>query len=137
MFCPTCGAPCNEGDKACPYCGYTFENAQTAPAEPVIVVEETAPVAPKKPNNTVLILGIVSVLINAGLGCTCACLGSLPGIACAIIGLILANKEKKENPGVENKNTKIGTILCYVALALAVINTIINAIAGGMSAITG
>ena len=75
------------------------------------------PAASKKSGTTVLILGIVATVINSGLGCLCGCLGSLPGLVCAIIGLVLGFKAKKKYaPGEKDKNNEIGVILCFVDL---------------------
>ena len=93
------------------------------------------PAAPKKSGTTVLILGIVATVINSGLGCLCGCLGSLPGLVCAIIGLVLGFKAKKEYaPGEKDKHNEVGVILCFVALGIMIFMTIINAVLGGIMA---
>lgn len=95
----------------------------------------TPPAAPKKNGTVVLVLGIVATVINSGLGCLCGCLGSLPGLVCAIVGLVLGFKAKKEYaPGEKDKKNDIGVILCFVALGIMVVMSIINAILGGVMA---
>ncbi len=95
----------------------------------------TSSAAPKKNGTIVLVLGIVATVINSGLGCLCGCLGSLPGLVCAIVGLVLGFKAKKEYaPGEKDKKNDIGVILCFVALGIMVVMTIINAILGGVMA---
>lgn len=135
MFCPSCGNMCAEGTQTCPSCGHSFAtaNTNTNPTYNAEPYQPTGyqPVVPKKSNNAPLILGIVGLVINLGLGCLCGCLGMLPGIVCAIIGLVLAIKAKKDYaPGEKDKNVEIGFILCIVALGLAVVITIVNFIFG-------
>lgn len=96
--------------------------------------------APAQPKSTkpVLVLGIVALVINATLGCLCSCLGALPGIVCAIISIVMGSKAKKElAPGVEDKNIKTGMLLSYIALGVAVLFMILNAVLGGVLASTG
>lgn len=79
--------------------------------------------AQKLPNsNTVLILGIVSLLL-----CCCGGVGLVP----AIIGLVLANKDSKiyqANPtgytGYQNLNT--GKTLCIIGIVIGAINLLSN-----------
>lgn len=93
------------------------------------------PVKPKKDGSVVLVLGVVATVINSGLGCLCGCLGSLPGLVCAIIGLVMGFKAKKQYaPGETDKKNDIGVILCFVSLGIMVVMTIINAILGGVIA---
>ena len=96
--------------------------------------------APAQPKSTkpVLVLGIVALVINATLGCLCSCLGALPGIVCAIISIVMGSKAKKElAPGVEDKNIKTGMLLSYIALGVAVLFMILNAVLGGVLASSG
>lgn len=137
MFCPGCGSHCEDNSPFCPKCG---KNLGTAGADSVVVETNAegavvnTQVAPKNESKTVLILGIVSLAINGTLGCICGCLGGLPGIVCAIVGLVMGFKEKGNYaPGQKNKNTEIGIILCIVSLALVVLFAIINAIIGGVA----
>lgn len=96
------------------------------------------PAEPKKTGTIVLVLGIVATVINAGLGCFCGCLGSIPGIVCAIVGLVMGFKAKKEYaPGEKDKKNDIGVILCFVSLGIVVIVSIINAILGAGMALAG
>ena len=146
MVCPNCGNQCNDDAQFCTNCGASV--AAAAAEEPVVetvaeVVEEATPVceaevvnpAPKKESIITLILGIAALVINSGLGCFCGCLGSFPGIVCAIIGLVLGFKERKNYAeGEKNKKNEIGIILCFVALGAAVLFTILNMILGGLSA---
>jgi len=127
MICPVCGTQCEENAKFCQNCGHNFTDAQPNPVFNAQVVNP----APVQESSTVLILGIVAMAVNAGLGCLCGCLGMLPGIVCAIVGLVLGTKEKKNYfAGQKNKKTEIGFILCIVALVLAVVISIVNAVLG-------
>lgn len=71
------------------------------------------------PNATaVLILGIVSIV-------SCCCYG-LPGIICAIVGLVLYNKDKvlyQQNPQLYTNfsNLNTGRILCIVGIVLNIL----------------
>ena len=96
--------------------------------------------APAQPKSTkpVLVLGIVALVINATLGCLCSCLGALPGIVCAIISIVMGSNAKKQMaPGIEDKNVKTGMLLSYIALGVAALFIILNAILGGVLASTG
>lgn len=153
MFCPKCGTQCEDGARFCQSCGNTIAGVQAepvgnanvnpapaapaynadvnpapvAPVAPNPAAAPCAPAAPKQDSSVVLILGIVAMVINLGLGCLCGCLGMLPGIGCAIAGLVMGLKEKKTYvPGQKNQKTDIGVILCIVALVAAVIISIIN-----------
>ena len=91
---------------------------------------------PQKSGTAVLVLGIVATVINSGLGCLCGCLGSLPGLVCAIIGIVLGFKAKKEYaPGETNKKNDAGVILCFVSLGIMLLMTILNAVLGGLMAL--
>lgn len=71
------------------------------------------------------------------MGCLCGCLGALPGIVCAIISVVLGSKAKKElAPGVEDKNVKTGMLLSYIALGVAVLFIVLNAVLGGVIAVS-
>lgn len=146
MLCPNCGNQCKDDAQFCTNCGAAI--AAAAAEEPVVEtvaepVVEATPVCetevvnsePKKESIITLILGIAAVVINSGLGCLCGCLGSFPGIVCAVIGLVLGFKERKNYvDGVKNKKNEIGIILCFVALGLVVVFTILNTILGGLTA---
>ena len=164
MFCPNCGNNCPDNVNTCPNCGYQFAQAQQ-PQQPVYGYGQPqqpnyeqpnysqqpyaqAPYsqqpygynAPQQPKSTkpVLVLGIVALVINATLGCLCSCLGALPGIVCAIISIVMGAKAKKElAPGVEDKNIKTGMLLSYIALGVAVLFMILNAVLGGVLASSG
>ena len=151
MFCPNCGNNCPDNVNNCPNCGHAF--AQQAPQQPQYQAPQQpygqdpygqqAPYgynAPAQPKSTkpVLILGIVALVINATLGCLCSCLGALPGIVCAIISIVMGAKAKKNlAPGVEDKNIKTGMLLSYIALGVAVLFMILNAVLGGVLASSG
>lgn len=155
MFCPSCGSQCADDAQFCPDCGCSL--AQTQPEQinsdsfgtdpgcnsnpnyssipssnpnPGYNANPVNP-APKKNSTVVLVLGIVATVINSGLGCLCGCLGSIPGIVCAIIGLVLGFKAKKQYaPGEKDKKNDIGVILCFVSLGIVVLTSILNAIIG-------
>ena len=164
MFCPNCGNNCPDNVNTCPNCGHAFPQAQQAPQQPYGQPQQPsyeqpqqpygqapygqapygqAPYgynAPAQPKSTkpVLVLGIVALVINATLGCLCSCLGALPGIVCAIISIVMGAKAKKElAPGVEDKNIKTGMLLSYIALGVAVLFMILNAVLGGVLASSG
>ncbi len=161
MFCPSCGTQCVDDAKFCPNCGHSFAQVQNQPSSEKTATYYSAPVemsgapngynpnpaggynsnggfvpnpgAPvaKRYSTAVLVLGIVATLINSGLGCLCGCLGSIPGVICAIIGLVLGFKGKKTYaPGEKDKKNDIGIILCFVALGILVVVSILNAILG-------
>ena len=153
MFCPNCGNSCPDNVNNCPTCGHAFQ-VQQAPQQPYGYGQPQQPYgqapygqqapygynAPAQPKSTkpVLILGIVALVINATLGCLCSCLGALPGIVCAIISIDMGAKAKKDlAPGVEDKNIKTGMLLSYIALGLAVLFMILNAVLGGVLASSG
>lgn len=130
MFCPTCGNNCPDNAISCPNCGHSFGNAQQPPVNPYMY--NNAPAAPKN-SKTVLVLGIVALVICATMGCLCGCLGALPGIVCAIISIVLGSGAKKELAfGQEDKNIKTGMLLSYIALGVAVLFIVLNAILGGV-----
>jgi len=144
MFCPKCGNNCPDNVPSCPTCGYSFAQAQQSPyGQPQQTPYGQQPYGynvPAQPKNTkpVLVLGIVALVINATLGCLCSCMGALPGIVCAIISIVLGAKAKKElAPGVEDKNIKTGMLLSYIALGVAALFIILNAVLGGVMASTG
>ena len=127
MFCPNCGTPCDDGAKMCPNCGNDLATPRTDPFAAAAAMNAF----PKQDSSVVLILGIVATVVNSGLGCLCGCLGMFPGIVCAIVGLVLGIKEKKNYVfGMKNKKTEIGVILCIVALVLAVVISIANFVIG-------
>ena len=129
MLCPTCGSYCEDHAQQCPVCGNEL-NAQQPVTEavndPIVTTQ-----APVKKSKASLVLGIIALADAATLGCLCSCLGSFPGIVCAIIGLILGLKEKKVNPDNGANNT--GVVLCIVALVVAVVFIVINAVLGGLN----
>ena len=141
MFCPGCGSSYEEGAKFCPRCGKDLREEQPA-AEQANKLEkftdfgvETNPVieepVSEKKSVAAFVLGIVAVMLNSGLGCLCGCLGSLPGMICAISGLILGFKEKSNlAPGSKNVLNTIGIILCFVALGIMVLSIAYNAVLG-------
>ena len=159
MFCPNCGKQCEDSAQFCANCGASFTQTTAQPEASVVNETPAAPdygynpnpgyipntgynpnqpyaPAPEKRNSTaVLVLGIVATVINLGLGCLCGCLGSIPGIVCAIIGLVLGFKNKKTYaPGESDKKNDIGVILCFVSLGILLVVTIINMIIGAAGA---
>ena len=132
MFCPNCGNNCPDNVSTCPTCGHAFPQAQQAPQQPY----GQAPYgqAPQQPygyppvqpkgNTAVLVLGIVGLVCSV-LGCCCS-YTIIPGIICAIIGIVLGSKAKKEQaPGAEDKNVKTGLILSYIGLGVGVLMMIL------------
>ena len=151
MFCSNCGTNCPDNVNNCPNCGAPVGQPQNqAPQTPygqqMPYYGQQTPYGygvPTQPKNAkaVLVLGIVALVICASTGCLCGllfgCLGSLPGIVCAIISIVLGSNAKKElAPGVENKNVKTGMLLSYIALGVAVLFIILNAILGGAMAVS-
>ena len=145
MLCNICGHECADDASFCPKCGKSFapktqepiagseEIAETPINTDYVNNAEVVETQPKQQSKLVLILGIVALAVNATLGCLCGCLGSLPGIACAIVGIVMGMKEKQNYaPGEKNKNTETGLILCYVALGIFVVSIIVNFILGGV-----
>lgn len=158
MFCPNCGNNCPDNVYSCPTCGHSFGQPQQTPNDQSqqapygqpqqapygqqVPYGQQTPYgynAPTQAKNTkpVLILGIVALVICATMGCLCGCLGALPGIVCAIISIVLGSKAKKElAPGAEDKNVKTGMLLSYIALGVAVLFIILNAVLGGAIAVS-
>lgn len=149
MICPNCGAEAGTG-AFCTSCGAkmpentqpvyqapqnTYGNPNMNPV-PAYNPYNAAPVQPKKSgaSTAALVLGIVGVAGNTILGCLCGCLGSMPTIICAIIGLVLGIKAKNEAAarGETDSKAKTGVILCIVALVLAVVIAIVNAVLGAV-----
>lgn len=138
MFCPNCGNNCPDNVNNCPNCGHAFAQAQQpqyqAPQQPYGQAPYGQapygqqpygypPVQPKG-NTAVLVLGIVG-LVCSTVGCCCSYI-IIPGLICAIIGIILGVKAKKElAPGVEDKNVKTGLILSYIALGVGILMLIL------------
>ena len=82
-------------------------------------------------------MGIVSCAINLQFG-LCGYLGMLPGLVCAIIGLVFGLKNRNTyQPGEKDARNKVGLILCFVALGLFAIMSIVNAALGAMSYLDG
>lgn len=147
MFCSNCGTNCPDNVNNCPNCGAPVGQPQNqTPQAPygqqMPYYGQQTPYGygvPAQPKNAkaVLILGIVALVICASMGCLCGCLGALPGIVCAIISIVLGSNAKKElAPGVENKNVKTGMLLSYIALGVAALFIILNAILGGAMAVS-
>lgn len=153
MFCSNCGTNCPDNVNNCPNCGAPVGKPQDQPSQNPYGQQpyygqqqpyygQQSPYGysiPAQPKNTkpVLVLGIVALVICASMGCLCGCLGALPGIVCAIISIVLGSKAKKEMaPGVEDKNVKTGMLLSYIALGVAVLFIVLNAILGGAIAVS-
>lgn len=156
MFCPNCGTQCDDSASFCQECGTKINQSQpvenvTAPStnfdtNPMGQLEPranpnpnpgynpyygNAPVEPQRNSTAVLVLGIIAVVNNLLFGCFCACAGCLPGLVCAIIGLVMGFKNKKTYaPGEKDQKNDIGVILCFVSLGVMVVMTILGAIIG-------
>lgn len=103
---------------------------------PVYHAEPVRPAAERK-SGLVLTMGIISCAVNLQLG-LCGCLGTLPGLVCAIIGLIFGFKNRRTyQPGEKDAKNKVGLILCFVALGLFVFFSILNAVLGALSYLEG
>ena len=137
MFCPNCGNSCPDNVNNCPTCGHAFQ-VQQAPQQPYGYGQPQQPygqapygqqpygyppVQPKS-NQAVLVLGIIGLVFST-LGCCCS-YTIIPGLICAIIGIVLGSKAKKEQaPGAEDKNVKTGLILSYIGLGVGVLMMIL------------
>ena len=143
MFCPNCGAQCDNSAAHCPNCGAVISQTADGAAynSPSVAAPNygynpnpgynAASAAPKRSSTAVLVLGIVAIVINLGLGCLCGCLGSIPGIVCGIVGLVLGFKNKKTYaPGETDKKNDNGVILCFVSFGILLVVTIINMVMG-------
>lgn len=151
MFCPKCGAACEDGAKFCPTCGNNMNAAPVQPAQPVYqqpaqpvyqqpvyqqpvyqqpVYQPVQPVyqqpaaAPAVPGKG---LGIASMVLGiVSLVMFCAWYLAIP---CALVGCILGavalNKAKQA--GMKNGMGVAGLTCSLIALAILIIIVILGA----------
>lgn len=111
-ICPQCGAPAQENEVKCTYCGADFVPGE-APAQPYMPVQQPPMPAAKK-TSVSLILGIVGIVM--------AWLFALVGHVSSIVGIVLGIKEYKET----GKST--GLVVSIVGEVCAIISSIIGAV---------
>ena len=145
MFCEKCGNPLTE-EGVCPACAANAEPV-TPVEEPIVVeapiVEEAVVEAPQtNPGKTMgiisMILGIFSLLSGTVCSCLLACLGGIPAMITSIVGIVLAiiGMKKSKAAGCKNTMALVGLILSIVTIVIILVFILINAIIGGIGAMS-
>ena len=119
MICPSCGNCCDYGVQCCPYCGCTF-------CYPPVVQQSPQPIKHRN-SAAVLRLGIMSLVLCAGVGCCLGCVGTLFGYIFALSGIIWGFINRKTYlPGEKDVINDTGLILCFIAVGLGLVFAIIS-----------
>ncbi len=137
MYCKYCGSEIKEGDKFCPKCGReVITDSQDSETQPSILSNENMTFSnnktvEKQPAYMVssMVCGILSIIFSSinYLGIPFV---HLIGIALGIIGISLAQKDKKEC----GSYSKSGLITGIIGLSLGGLAFIIGFISGLLSA---
>lgn len=134
MNCPSCNASCGDDQSVCYRCGTPLTTNPQSNYQQQYSYNPT-PVQVNNPDSGLAMgLGITSLVCTL-FSCLCGCLGSIPGLICGIIGLVISIRCRKATTvsGASDSKATTGMVTSIIALCLCGLSCIGSLITVGMT----